>query len=269
MSMPTMIPPTIFSQIAQTKSSPETTAALLNEAESLYSVSQKHFNAKRLYPYWRACPICGSPFSVENNDQFHKRRYCSKDCGYKAISVANTGKRGPTGPRAKMPLSQRKGTIITCPVCGSQVWKAAAWLRKVDTPTCSKHCNGVLRSRELVKHSANGKGKKRPGKGLSGALNPAWKGGVTYFKTHGNYIGVKYVRCPAVFISMARKDGYVMEHRLLVAQAIGRPLLRVEVVHHIDHNPANNALGNLQLFANNRDHKLHEHHGLPPPLWPV
>jgi hypothetical protein len=41
-------------------------------------------------------------------------------------------------------------------------------------------------------------------------MNPAWKGGVTYFKTHGNYIGVKYVRCPEEYLVMARKDGYVM-----------------------------------------------------------
>ena len=31
---------------------------------------------------------------------------------------------------------------------------------------------------------------------------------------------------------MARKDGYIMEHRLLVAKAMGRLLKRTEVVHH-------------------------------------
>ena len=51
---------------------------------------------------------------------------------------------------------------------------------------------------------------------------------MTYRKRKGAYADqpIKYVRCPLVFLSMARKDGYVMEHRLLVAQAIGRPLLR-------------------------------------------
>ena len=66
---------------------------------------------------------------------------------------------------------------------------------------------------------------------------------------------------------MARNDGYVMEHRLVLAQAIGRPLLRTEVVHHENHDPQDNRLENLRLFASNKDHKLYEHHGSPQPIW--
>jgi hypothetical protein len=102
---------------------------------------------------------------------------------------------------------------------------------------------------------------------MTGARNPAWKGGVTFVHRHGNYGATKYVRCPVDFLAMARADGYVMEHRLLVAQAIGRPLTRAETVHHEDHNPTNNALSNLVLFASNRDHKLYEAHGTPAPIW--
>ena len=102
---------------------------------------------------------------------------------------------------------------------------------------------------------------------MMGEKNRAWKGGVTYFKTHGNYVGVKYVRCPKEFLTMARKDGYVMEHRLFVAQQLGRPLLRTEVVHHIDHNPTNNALNNLALFQSNQIHKIYENGNHIKPLW--
>ncbi|MGZ8317494.1 MAG: HNH endonuclease [Telluria sp.] len=66
---------------------------------------------------------------------------------------------------------------------------------------------------------------------------------------------------------MARQDGYVAEHRLLVAQAIGRPLTRTEVVHHIDHNATNNAIQNLMLFATNAEHKAFEHGAAIKPLW--
>jgi len=66
---------------------------------------------------------------------------------------------------------------------------------------------------------------------------------------------------------MARKDGYVMEHRLVVAAAIGRALTRTECVHHINHDPLDNRVENLELFRDNRDHKLYEHHGSPLPMW--
>jgi len=103
---------------------------------------------------------------------------------------------------------------------------------------------------------------------MSGANNPAWKGGVTYFRKHGNYKPIKHVRCPPEYFPMARKDGYVMEHRLFVAQAMGRCLQRGEVVHHLNHDPQDNRLENLQLFSSNRAHKQYEAHGLPLPLWP-
>ena len=58
---------------------------------------------------------------------------------------------------------------------------------------------------------------------------------------------------------MARKDGYVMEHRLIMARRCGYPLTRTEVVHHIDHDPQNNAPSNLELWPDNQSHKLGEH----------
>lgn len=94
---------------------------------------------------------------------------------------------------------------------------------------------------------------------MTGPKNPAWKGGVTYFRKRGNYGMIKYLRCPSHLAEMARKDGYVAEHRLVMAQRIGRPLLRREVVHHEDHNPRNNRLANLSLWPDNRSHKLAEH----------
>lgn len=50
------------------------------------------------------------------------------------------------------------------------------------------------------------------------------------------------------------KRGYVAEHRLLISAVLGRPLLRQEVVHHIDGNRQNNDLTNLMLFPSNAAH---------------
>ena len=133
---------------------------------------------------------------------------------------------------------------------------------------CSKPCCGKAKD-WLKLHSANGKGKKCLGKGLAGPKNPAWKGGLTFFKRKGKYANqsIKYVRCPAEFMDMARKDGYVMEHRLIVAMAMGRSLLRSECVHHANHDATDNRLENLMLFASNADHKRHEHGQPIKPLW--
>lgn len=133
---------------------------------------------------------------------------------------------------------------------------------------CSRTCCGKAKD-WLKNHSANGKGKKRQGKGLAGAKNPAWKGGLTFFKRKGKYANqsIKYVRCPADFMDMARKDGYVMEHRLLVAMELGRSLLRSECVHHVNHDATDNRIENLMLFASNADHKRYEHGQPIEPLW--
>lgn len=75
-----------------------------------------------------------------------------------------------------------------------------------------------------------------------GELNPTWKGG-----------------------RKVRKDGYILvwtphgeklEHRLVMEQKLGRPLLPSEVVHHIDENPSNNDPSNLELLASQSDHAL-------------
>lgn len=257
--MTTMIPPTVFTQITQINSSPETIAALLNEAENTYSGGPKRSNQKRVYPFWKACRVCGAIYSVADSTEYNHNRYCSKACGKTVLS---------NQPHMRNQQHRRSGAVIACPVCGKEVYKPAAWLRKGQQHFCSHSCRGkAVTGPILTANKFDRTGMKFPDSGMKGAANPAWKGGVTYFKKHGNYMGVKYIRCPAEYLSMARKDGYVMEHRVLVAQAIGRPLLRVEVVHHIDHNPANNDLSNLQLFASNRDHKLYEHHGSPLPIW--
>ena len=98
----------------------------------------------------------------------------------------------------------------------------------------------------------------KPGTPRYGPDNPAWKGGVTYKRPKGNYRGPRYVRCPPDLAVMARSDGYVMEHRLVMARWIGRPLLRSEVVNHKDRDPRNNDRPNLELYPSNADHKRGE-----------
>ena len=134
----------------------------------------------------------------------------------------------------------------------------AAWARKVKTPSCSRQCNGVLRGREWAKHGHKGAVARKTFTPLLGPKNPAWKGGVTMKHPKGNYKGVRYVRAPEWAKPMARGDGYIMEHRLVMAQRCGFLLTRTEVVDHQDHDPSNNAPTNLLLYPTNADHKRGE-----------
>ena len=144
--------------------------------------------------------------------------------------------------------------------------------RKQCQKYCSRVCNGHYRGQDWAKYGKAGSIKSNLNphlKGSKGAKNPAWKGGVTYFKRKGKYANqsIKYVRCPAEFATMARKDGYVMQHRLTVAKAMGRALTRTECVHHINHDATDNRLENLMLFATNADHKRYEHGQAIEPIW--
>lgn len=61
---------------------------------------------------------------------------------------------------------------------------------------------------------------------------------------------------PGVYVKYHRRH----EHRVIVEQALGRPLEPGEVVHHEDRNSRNNDLSNLILFPSQAEHLRHHLH---------
>ena len=77
----------------------------------------------------------------------------------------------------------------------------------------------------------------------SGINHHAWKGGK---HIRNGYVFVSITK-DSPYSSMAISNGYVMEHRLVMAQHLKRPLEPHETVHHINGDTQDNRIENLQL----------------------
>lgn len=108
-------------------------------------------------------------------------------------------------------------------------------------------------------------GSHRMARRTEGQLNAAWNGGRTIDKD--GYVLLWMPGHPE-----ANRHGQVREHRIVMAQKLGRPLLRTEVVDHINSVTSDNRPENLRLFASNGEHlsvtltgqKSRASRGLPP-----
>jgi hypothetical protein len=108
---------------------------------------------------------------------------------------------------------------------------------------------GVLLGRddETIRRKMASLAIPRGSKGRSGPESHEWEGGMTHAK--GGYVLVYVPSHPH-----PNKGRYVLQHRLVMEQHLGRFLEPEEVVHHKDGNRQNNAPDNLELWQRNGDH---------------
>ena len=139
-----------------------------------------------------------------------------------------------------MRAKRRPAMMKECLVCGIEFKvKASHYERR---KCCNKKCDGI-RKKTLYK------GKDNPNYGNTGEKNPMFIGDrlnkfgykILYKPTHPNSDGY----------------GYVLEHRYVMAEHLGRPLTKEEVVHHIDENRINNSIENLQVMSVGEHTKIH------------
>lgn len=245
---------------APTNSSPEGIASpstgMAVSSSSLPTKSQRA--SPRKFPLSKTCGVCSQPFLCRS-----AREAAAKTCGKACLS---SRQRRPKKPR---PL---------CETC-RQGFTPKSNKRLDACRFCSEACYGKWRAANpdiLAQLKATAHRGKAGWTGaslaayrekMSGPNNPAWKGGVMTVSSKGNYVRGVYVRCPEAFRAMGRRDGWILEHRLIVAMILGRMLTTMENVHHVNHNPRDNRADNLMLFASNSDHKRFERHGTPAPIW--
>ena len=113
-------------------------------------------------------------------------------------------------------------------------WEAGATITGISTEMQigAKSVSRILRDHGI------------PPQRASGEKHGMWKGGRTV--DENGYIHVTLPRGHVLF-GMTKDSGYVLEHRLVMAEYLGRPLLNHESVHHIDGVRHNNDVENLQL----------------------
>ena len=99
------------------------------------------------------------------------------------------------------------------------------------------------------------------GRNQWGKGNSNWKGG--RYKHKSGYI-IMRLQPDDFFYSMVSKAGYILEHRLVMAQHLGRCLHRWEIVHHKHtkypagsiEDKQDNRRENLQLVSDDRHKQL-------------
>lgn len=168
---------------------------------------------------------------------------------YSAVTVAKYIREMGMEIRSRSELNRRRGTTIDL----NQLRELID--RKLSTTEIAR---AMGLSQPTIEMKLRRLGwKSQHGRGSKLTKNYFWNGGRRV--TEDGYIYVKQNDHP-----FATKSGYVLEHRLVMEEQLGRYLRPEEVVHHKDKNRQNNHPDNLLVFESNAAHLRYELTGVTP-----
>jgi len=124
-------------------------------------------------------------------------------------------------------------------VCRNTIFK---WMKRFNIPRrgSASRFQGGERSLET---------RRKMSEAFKGKNHRLWKGG--RFKDTDGYILIHNPKHPC-----ARGDGYILEHRLVMMEELGRYLESYEIVHHRNGIKDDNRVENLELFPHANQHNI-------------
>lgn len=193
---------------------------------------------------FQPCPVCGEKRWVCNVES-ERIRVC-KSCHvkstrniprpYRQVKTITINDSPKEGDIIRGRDINKKGGLyqwVLCVECkkGRWVYKGAV----LQYPRCVE-CGEEYRKRTYI-----------------GELSSNWKGGrITQRK---GYIEV-IMREDNPYYRMANHIGYVPEHRLVMAQYLGRCIEKWEIVHHKNRRKSDNRIENLELIESKNAHNI-------------